>query len=98
MSKKLPSFLKASLWSFDLKKLDSEKHKAIIIEHILNHGGDKEVKWLLRNYKKEDIIKVLKNPSRGFWFKNSLNFWCLIFNVKMDEKHERAIKKIYPST
>ena len=97
MNKKLPFFLRSCLWSYNLKKLDLEKDKALIIEHILNYGGDEPVKWLLKTYTKRDIISVLKNPSRGFWYEESLNFWLLVSNIKLDkETYEKAIKKIYP--
>ncbi len=95
--KKLPFFFKSTLWSYNIEKLDIEENKRIIIENVLNHGGDREVKWLLRTYSEDEIISVLKDPSRGFWDRESLNFWCEIFNVKIGKgNYEKAIKKIYP--
>lgn len=84
--KKIPSFLKATRWNYNIEKLGIEENKRIIIESVLNHGADREISWLLRTYSEDEIVSVLKNPSRGFWDKESLNFWCEIFNVKIGKR------------
>lgn len=92
---KIKNKLKGVLSGYDIDRISFKRDKRLIIENVLNHGRDKEIKWVLKNYKKDDIISVLKNPSKGFWNKKSLNFWLTIFNVKIEkEKHERAIRKI----
>ncbi|HOK57313.1 MAG TPA: hypothetical protein PKV21_06175 [bacterium] len=88
--------LKNSLSSYNLDKISFKRDKRLIIENVLNHGGDEEILWVLKNYKKKDIVSVLKNPSRGFWNKKSLNFWLAIFGVKIGkDKYERAIREIF---
>ena len=78
----VPKFLQPYLWSYDLKKLDPKKNKERIITNILNLGDRKATKWLFKQYNKEEIKEVVKNPLPGEWNEKSLNYWSLIFNVK----------------
>lgn len=97
--RRLPGFLQSAIWSYDLAKLNPEasKDRRLIISHVLNHGTDTQVKWLLKEYSPVEIKKILKRPQKGFWFPESLNYWTQIFNVKLDRQtRERAIKTIYP--
>ncbi|MBU2564557.1 hypothetical protein KKA23_03195 [Patescibacteria group bacterium] len=98
MEKKLPKFLESVLWSYDLKDIDIKKDKNLIIQQVLNHGTKKHLKWLFNNYSKKQIKDVLKNPKRGFWYDNVLNYWLTIFNLKISEdKYKLAIREIFPS-
>ena len=47
------------LWGTSIKSLDMAKDKFLIIERILEHGGDKQIEFILGNYKQEDIIHVV---------------------------------------
>lgn len=81
----LPKFLQPYLASYDLKSLDRESDKQLVITQILNKGDDKAVKWLFKNYSLSEIKKVVKNPQRGMWFPSSLNYWIKIFNLKIPD-------------
>ena len=101
MIRRIPKFLQSALWSYDLSKmsLDNLSDRKLIVEQVFNYGTDKQVKWVLANLPKRDFVYVLKNPSRGNWNLESLNYWLTVFGVKLDrEKYERAIKNIYPQT
>jgi hypothetical protein len=88
----LPKLLQSALWSYDLAKVDREKHKRVIITQVLNHGTWKQVKWILDNYPTADIEEVIKKPDRGVWQKDVLNYWIKILNLKITrEKSNRAI-------
>ena len=78
---KIPNYVKSSLWSYDIDKIDLEEHKERIITNILNHGTDKAVDWLFNTYSEKEIKKVIKYPFYGEWDKKSLNFWALISKV-----------------
>ena len=97
VKKKIPKRMKWLFWSYDIESLDLKRDKEYIITQVLNYGTWEDLKWLFRIYSKEEIKKVVQNPSRGLWFKNVLNFWLKIFNVKIKkENFEKAskIKKI----
>lgn len=97
--KKLPKFLQSCLWSYDLSKMDpfDENDKRIIITGVLNHGGDRPMRWLSKNYSADDLKEVISQPSRGMWLKDALNYWTKILNVKLkDWVYKLAILDIDP--
>ena len=88
VSKKLQS----ALWSYDLKKVDKEADKNMIISQVLNHGTWEQLVWLLKNYSIREIKKILKNPNRGEWYPEVLNYWSKILNVKLTrQKTDKAM-------
>jgi len=94
----LPAFLQPYLWSYDLKLMAKEKHKDIIITAILNLGDEKAISWLFRNYSLNDIKKLLKNPTRGMWHKESLLYWQKILGVKASKfRQELAYINLDPN-
>lgn len=84
--KKVPSFLKPYLWSYDMNKIDIKKDKKILVNAVLNWGDEKSVKWLFKCYGKKKVIAVSNAMPRGQWDKKSLNFWSLILNIKPKER------------
>jgi|YelNatPaOPRAMG01_1025707.scaffolds.fasta_scaffold446560_1 hypothetical protein len=65
--------LKKYFWDTDFNKLDIEKNKKYILERILEIGDEKAVKWMLNNFSRGDLLKVVKTSrqlspkSRNFW-------------------------------
>ena len=95
----LPNFLQSALWSYNIKKMDVDKDKKLIMEQILNYGTWKQLKWLLNNYSWREIKNVVKNPARGCWRDDVLNYWLLFFNIKMSKsKKERALFNLCPKS
>lgn len=93
----LSNFLQSALWSYDLKKMDINFDKKIIIEQILNYGTWEQLKWLMNNYSLNEIKIAVENPSRGNWREDSLNYWLLFFNIKMPkQKREKALFNLCP--
>ncbi len=79
--KDAPQAVKATLWSFDVNKMDISTDKERIITNVLNYGTKSATDWLFQVYEKSEIQKVLENPRPGEWDKKSLNLWTLIFGV-----------------
>lgn len=97
----LPQYLQSALFSYKLDKLDpiKETDKKIIITNVLNHGTDQQVQWLLNYYSPHDIKKVLKDPSKGSWWPESLNYWLIVYDVSIEsDMFHYAIQNIYPQT
>ncbi|CEG12968.1 conserved hypothetical protein [groundwater metagenome] len=57
-NKKTPNFVRSALWSYDDDKIDIGKDKKIIIDHILNHGTDEQIRWLFKTYSVKEIREV----------------------------------------
>jgi len=89
----LPKFLQPYLASYDLKKLDSDSDgvKKEIVSQILNLGDKRSVGWLFSNYSGDDIKNILKSPSRGSWYEESLNYWQKILGVNANGQNKNAL-------
>ena len=81
--KKVPKQFQRALWSYDINKMDLEEDKKEIITQVLNYGNWEDLKLLYRLYSEKDIKEVVKNPRRGVWFEKVLNFWTLMFNIRL---------------
>lgn len=57
--KKLPLFFKPVLWSYDFNSLDVEEDKKEIIVNAINYGDLKHWRWIIKEYSKEDVRKIL---------------------------------------
>jgi hypothetical protein len=77
----IPQIVKATLWSYDIEKIDLTGSKDLIITQVLNFGTKPAVDWLFEVYSKKDIEKQVVTPTPGVWNKKSLNFWSIFFNV-----------------
>ena len=69
--------LEKYFWDVNFKNLDVKAHKKYILERILEMGDEQAVKWMEKNFSKEDTLEVLKK-SRQISPK-SRNFWNLVF-------------------
>lgn len=78
----IPQYLKHCLWSYDIKKLNPDKDKKIIITSVLNLGSSKATSWLFSRYSAMEIVKTIKESNEGNWNKKSLNLWRLVFGIK----------------
>ena len=97
MKNKIPEFVAPCLWSYDIKQIDLQKDKKLIITQVLNYGNAKRIKWLYSVYTEEDIKEVVSNPRRGLWFPKVLNFWETVLEIKIPkDKREKAIFKLCP--
>ena len=95
--KKVPKKLQSVLWSYDISTIDVENSKELIIQQVLNYGDWNDLKWLYKTYPEKKIKEVVKNPRRGIWFENVLNFWCLMFEIKLTPSvWNRAIFDLNP--
>ncbi len=81
-AQQLPSFLRPFLWSYDLEKMDKEKHKQIIIKNVLDFGTKQAIDWLRENYSKKEIQQAIKNSIKSDWSKKSINLWSLVYEVE----------------
>jgi hypothetical protein len=82
----IPAYLKSYFPSYRLSDLDISEDKCLIITTLLNFGDIKAVEWLLDTYSSLDIVATIQAPLRGSWTKKSLNYWCLIYDIQLDEQ------------
>lgn len=91
-------FRQSLFWDTDPKKIDKKKNAKYIIERILDHGNDKEVKWILDFYNKR-LIKGVVLKSRCIRL-STRKLWILKLGIKEKKsnkpmtKYERDMLKI----
>jgi hypothetical protein len=67
--------LRRFFWDVDPAGLDPARHKAYIIERLLEFGDEKAAQWLFEHYTRDDVAAILES-SRSLSLK-SRNFWRL---------------------
>ena len=95
--RKVPRKLQSVLWSYDVRRLDLEANKELIIQQVLNYGDWEDLRWLYQTYSEGQIKEVVRHPRRGIWFEQVLSFWCLMLKVRLPKQvRERAIFRLSP--
>ena len=79
-------------WDTDLSRVDIKKNKTFIIERALKLGRPEQIRWILTNYTKHEISRVLKNSVNID--QKTANYWAIHFGMKRSDV--RCLKK--PST
>ena len=79
------------LWGAAVNLLDLEADKFLIIERVLEHGGDRQIEFVLANFKHEDIIYSC--TAKFLSESQTVNYWCLFFNLKREDT--RCFQKQY---
>lgn len=92
--KKLPKFLKGYFWSVDFDKLDLEKDKNYVIHQILSFGDLKAIKWLFRNYKRQEIIKSFLQRPTKIYRPATFNFVKLLLDLNKPLNPRRYVINI----
>ncbi|MBC8526927.1 MAG: hypothetical protein H8D22_08760 [Candidatus Cloacimonetes bacterium] len=91
MTKKLPEFLRTYFWDVDFDKLDMDAYPKYVLSRILEYGNEKAVRWMKKNYTKDDVADVLfrlRSVSP-----KSANFWSVIYDI--DRKKVLCLQKHY---
>lgn len=73
-------FRQTLFWDVNPAKIDAKKNAKYVIERILDLGNDKEVKWMLKNYNKTTVKKVVAN-SRNL-NPRTKSLWSLMLKTK----------------
>lgn len=70
-------------WDADVEKIDPKTKSKYVIERILEYGDKEQIKWMLRFYGRDQIIKEVET-SRQLSPK-SASFWGNYFNLPHEE-------------
>lgn len=81
----VPKFLQPYVPSYNVMDLNIGRDKDLLITQVLNQGNDRAVKWIFKTYSTSEIRKLVRNPTRGMWYRRSLNYWAKILDVKIPE-------------
>lgn len=88
----IPPYVRHTLWSYDLSALDLQRDQRDIITQVLNRGGARAVHWLRQTYGDAAIAAVVRDPPRGRWFPQVLNFWATLYHLTIPpDTFKRAV-------
>ena len=88
----LPSGIRACLWSWDHPSINLRRDRRLIITQVLNYGRWEDVRWLLKHFERSDLRKVLRDPARGQWLPDVLNFWMRRLNIRLSKTRIQAAR------
>jgi len=80
---KLPESAYKYFWEIDPKKLDVSAYPRYVIERLLEYGDFPELRWLFRQFSREQIAEVLKH-TRSLSLR-SANFWANFLDIPKRE-------------
>ncbi len=55
-------YRRSLFWDTKPENIDKEKHKRYIIERVLEHGRDDEVRAMVHEYSADEIREVVNKP------------------------------------
>lgn len=93
--KKIPRDFQGILWSTKVDNLDLQEDKNYIIHQILAYGSLEQIKWLFKNYPKEEIIDNFVNSPRKNYTPAAFNF---IKNFILDLEKQELNPEYYVKT
>jgi hypothetical protein len=82
MPKKLPLSFKPFFWSYKFSSIDPKKHKKIIILNTINYGRWEHWQWILKNYGKEEVKKIIEETPASEFRPRALKLISLLLNIK----------------
>ena len=92
-NERLPKFVESVLWSYDLRKIDLNLHKRLIITQVLNFGTKEATDWLFKTYSFDEIREKAQQIPLGQWDKKSLALWSAYLEIDPRPRSERVLGK-----
>ncbi|MCX5866886.1 MAG: hypothetical protein NT009_05270 [Proteobacteria bacterium] len=92
----IEEILKPCLWDADLKALDLKEDWFVIVERLLEHGGDRQIGLLSKTYERDKITEVLKQSL--YLSPRTVNYWCLRLGLEREETQcfTRSFPRLWP--
>jgi ABC-type uncharacterized transport system ATPase subunit len=92
MKTKLPLNFKSLFWSYKFSSIDPERHKKSIIINAINYGRWEHWQWLIKNYGREKVKKIIKEIPASEFRPRALKLISLLLNIKKLKYASRSDK------
>lgn len=92
-NKKIPSYFKPLLWSYDFSKINPAKSKKRIIINTINYGDLKHWRWLTRFYGAKEVKKILSHLPVTEIKPRNRRLASLIFKIKDKDYVYKGIRR-----
>lgn len=76
---RMDKIVRSLFWDADINDLDPARHAPYVIERVLEHGDEVQVRWLFGQYSPEAIRRVVETTRR--LSPRSLNYWLVKFKL-----------------
>jgi hypothetical protein len=86
---KIPESVRAVLWSYDVDRIDLERHKRLVVCQVLNFGTEPAIRWLFKLYGRDEVTRVAGEIPLGQWDKKSLSLWSLVLGIRPKSRLHR---------
>jgi hypothetical protein len=90
-NRRLPRRLDKFFWDASPGQIDLDRYSEYVIARVLEHGDLVAIQWLIKTYRKEEIINVVKSSRQ--LSRKTANFWRLRFAIPKSAVH--ALKRAY---
>lgn len=84
--KSIPKSLIPFFQEYDFDEMGLESHKIVIIGRVLEFGTTRELEWLFKTYKQEDVKNFIKEYGYRKLTARSFNFWRIVLGIKKYRK------------
>ncbi len=81
--KAIPKYVEKYLWDVKTADLSTMAHAGFVIERVLEYGDTDSFNWILKTYKKDKILEVLRNSKRIS--PKTGNFFAFYFGIPKQE-------------
>ena len=81
---RLPAHLAELFPEYDVSELNAGRDQVLVIARVLEHGGQKALRWLLRRYRPDELLRFMRADSARLLSPRSLRFWSLYFEATPD--------------
>jgi hypothetical protein len=90
-NRRLPRRLDKFFWDVSPDQIDLNRHSEYVIARLLEHGDLVAIQWLIKAYRKEEIINVVKQSRQ--LSRKTANFWRLRLAIPKSAVY--ALKRPY---
>ena len=90
-NRRLPRRLDKFFWDVSPRQIHLERHCEYVIARVLEHGDLVAIRWLIKTYRKEDIVNVVKSSRQ--LSRKTANFWRLRLGIPPSAVY--ALKRTY---
>lgn len=92
----IPISLRACFQEYDFEQLDSVQHSDLIIERTLAYGNRQEVRWLLSQYGRNQIVTWLQRLGARRLPWRRYNLWCVLLGLPPARRLRPKETRIWP--
>ena len=74
----LPQAVARLLWDVDVRNIDLELHRSLVLERVMTRGTWEAMQWLRRRYSAEVIADFVRTRGRRLLAPRDLAYWSLV--------------------